>query len=46
MPIELRLAQLGTSPELERYLAMLRQHGAFPPSASLSRRMPLRSKER
>jgi len=29
MPIELRLAQLGTSAELERYLAMLRQHGAF-----------------
>ena len=29
MPIELRLAQLGTSPELERYLTLLRQHGAF-----------------
>lgn len=29
MPIELRLAQLGTSPELERYVELLRQHGAF-----------------
>jgi len=29
MPIELRLAQLGTSPELERYIGLLRQHGAF-----------------
>jgi CDP-glycerol glycerophosphotransferase (TagB/SpsB family) len=29
MPIELRLAQLGTSPALERYVALLREHAAF-----------------